>query len=682
MPLLRVRNTKGQRFVELGDEPLTIGRHKGNRLALADDRLSRFHCVIEVGEGGVVKLTDLGSRNGSILNGKKVTSGAVGPGDRVKVGGLVIDLVDPKTREPLVKKGGLKVKELPEGKPVAKKRGKVKVTSNKKMPRAMKMVARPYVESADALSNVLNQSFDDDDLGMEWPKAKESEDDLLRIPGGDEGVGDDADKLTGGISGPRGGRVSGGGDDDAVELEGVELEMGDDEGRDQPKVHRSAPLVGEGGVDATDADDPCEILASIIEATPGAEVCAEDLTLINARGKRVRMPGGKAGDDSQHGVILLHQFLLLCAKTGASDIHIEPKPESMQVRLRVDGMMVDAIELGERVGGRLQGVVKVLGDLDITQKTLMQDGHFSAELGEHRIDYRVSFTPSMYGQKLVVRVLDLSNTPCFVSDLDLPVWMGEQVSHLVKQEGGMLIVCGPTGSGKTTTLYAAIREMDVSVRNVVTIEDPPEYYMEGVTQIPINEGQGTTFSSMLRSVLRQDPDVILLGEIRDAETARIALQSAMTGHLVLTTVHAKDALGTIFRLLDLGVEPYLVASSVNLILAQRLVRKLCDHCKFAARPKPHQMVKMGQAAEGLNKIFFASGCKKCMGTGYVGRQGLFELLTATEELKDVILKSPTMSDLRKALKITLFSSLRDSGYKLVAAGVTSLDEIDRVVGAD
>jgi general secretion pathway protein E len=423
----------------------------------------------------------------------------------------------------------------------------------------------------------------------------------------------------------------------------------------------------------------------VVAALPAAPLTPNDLMLVNARNQRTRPPK----QDTGGGVTVLKQLLVLCAKSGASDIHVEPKRDDVQVRIRVDGMMVEAVQLHTGVANRLIGVVRILCDLDITQKNAVQDGHFSAEApapgmpgGRRRIDYRVSFTPSMHGQKLVIRVLDQAVGPQRIDDLQLPGWMGDQIRNLVKQDSGMLIVCGPTGSGKTTSLYAAIRGIDAGSRNIITIEDPPEYQIDGVTQIPINEQQGNTFSTLLRSVLRQDPDVILLGEIRDPETARIALQAAMTGHLVLSTVHARDTMGTIFRLLDLGVEPYLIASALNLVLSQRLVRKLCDHCKQGVAPKPQQVMKMGRFGSGLRKIYFPAGCPKCLNTGYHGRIGIYELLTTNSELRDVILKQPTMQELRKAINMELFNSLRESGHRLVVEGVTSLDEIDRVLGVE
>jgi general secretion pathway protein E len=253
---------------------------------------------------------------------------------------------------------------------------------------------------------------------------------------------------------------------------------------------------------------------------------------------------------------------------------------------------------------------------------------------------------------------------------------------MVRQDAGMLITCGPTGSGKSTTLYAVVREIDTSSRKVITIEDPPEFQIDGATQMGVNEQQGNTFPALLRSVLLQDPDVIYVGEIRDAETAQMALRAAMTGHLVLTTVHARDARGSIYRLLDLGIEPPLLAQALNLVLSQRLVRKLCDGCKAAAAIRPEQRAAGGKALEGVPKVFHAKGCPRCMQTGYAGRLGIFELLQATEEVRDLILRSPTTAQLRAALAHTAHSSLRDSAFQLVARGQTSPDEVSRVLGIE
>jgi type II secretory ATPase GspE/PulE/Tfp pilus assembly ATPase PilB-like protein len=246
----------------------------------------------------------------------------------------------------------------------------------------------------------------------------------------------------------------------------------------------------------------------------------------------------------------------------------------------------------------------------------------------------------------------------------------------------MVLVCGPTGSGKTTTLYSLLRSIDVSQRNVVTIEDPVEIQLEGVTQIPVNDAQGSSFSALLRSVLRQDPDVILVGEVRDPETARIAMQAAITGHLVFSTVHSRDSVGSVFRLLDLGVEPYMVAQGLHLVLAQRLVRQLCPHCRVPSAPKPDELKRMGPAAEGVKKLYNPGTCLRCLNTGFHGRRAVFELLTATDQLRDAVLRKATLQDINAAVATTKFETLLQTGYQLVADGITSLSEVEHAIGSE
>ncbi|HEX7008736.1 MAG TPA: ATPase, T2SS/T4P/T4SS family [Phycisphaeraceae bacterium] len=422
-------------------------------------------------------------------------------------------------------------------------------------------------------------------------------------------------------------------------------------------------------------------LASL--AKVGRDVPYDDsrVALINGRGNVVH--AANRGDEATAQTIrVLRLLILACIRTGASDLHLEPKQDRGTVRMRVDGTMVEAAQLPAELSKRLQSLVKVLGDIDIAKKSMVQEGHFSAQTPDRRIDYRVSFTPAMFGQKLVIRVLDPRNSPQNLRDLGLPPWMHNQIRSISRQDAGMLLVCGPTGSGKTTTLYAVLRQIDAKQRNVITIEDPVEYELPGATQIPVDEQQGNTFHSLLRSCLRQDPDVIVVGEIRDKETATTAMQAATTGHLVMSTVHAKDTLGTIFRLLDLGVEPYLVASTLNLVLAQRLARQLCPHCKVGKKPTPSQTLRLGRSVTGVSEIYFPAGCPRCFGTGYSGRQAVFELLSATDELRDVIIKSPNIGAMKKAIEMTMFTSLRDNGMDLVLKGLTSIDEIDRVIGME
>jgi general secretion pathway protein E len=427
-----------------------------------------------------------------------------------------------------------------------------------------------------------------------------------------------------------------------------------------------------------------KVLVRTAESLSDKKFDEMDIAMVNARGqlahparKADEKPKKRPSDEPREAVGILRLILLICFRTRASDIHIEPKQDDYSVRIRVDGTMVDTVRLPKEMGIRVTSLVKVMSDIDIAQRNIVQEGHFSSRVPDRRVDYRVSFAPAMFGQKLVVRILDTANTPYHVWDLQLPDWMYETITAAMKQDSGMFLVCGPTGSGKTSTLYAVIRDIDVGERNVVTIEDPVEIQLDGVTQIPVNEAQGNTFAALLRSVLRQDPDAILVGEVRDPETARIALQAAITGHLVFSTVHSRDSMGTIFRLLDLGLEPYLVASGLQLVLAQRLVRQLCPACKVPSKPTPEQLAKMGEAAQGVDKIYSPRGCPKCVGTGFAGRRGVFELLKVSEEMREVMLKSPTMGDIQKSLAGTKFVKLAFSGYLLVAQGVTSLEEVER-----
>jgi general secretion pathway protein E len=384
----------------------------------------------------------------------------------------------------------------------------------------------------------------------------------------------------------------------------------------------------------------------------------------------------------------LRLLLLLCCRSHATDLHFEPKGDDYVLRTRVDGLMVEICRISNPLGIRLSALVKVLSDIDIAQKNSIQEGHFSAQVprvrreDSPRIDYRVSFAPSVFGQKLVIRVLDTAYAPLHVRNLQLPDWMADEVERIIRQDSGMVLVCGPTGSGKTTTLYALIRGTGVTERNVITIEDPVEIQLEGVTQIPVDDTHDKSFSDLLRSTLRQDPDVILIGEIRDAETARIAMQAAITGHLVFSTVHAQNTTGTIFRLLDLGAEPYLVSQALHLVLAQRLVRLLCPSCKQAVPPTEQQLKKMGPAANNVKRVFEPRGCARCLNTGFSGRRAIFELLTATDELRDLITKTPTAAQIYQSLATTPFQRLQTSGYDLVARGVASFAEVDRIVGGD
>jgi len=287
----------------------------------------------------------------------------------------------------------------------------------------------------------------------------------------------------------------------------------------------------------------------------------------------------------------------------------------------------------------------------------------------------------MHGQKLVMRVLDDRGAPAGINELGLAGYMEDRIKKVCEQDSGLILTCGPTGSGKTTTLYNCLRSIDRVSRNVITIEDPVEYQLDHVTQIPVDEHKGNTFGTMLRSVLRQDPDVILVGEIRDEETARTAMQAAMTGHLVFSSVHAKESITAVFRLLDLKVEPYLVANSLNLVLAQRLVRLLCSSCKQKMPVAPGVSTRLGRHLQGKTTTFTSTGCGKCLRTGFRGRRAIFELLDFNDELRDMVLTSPSITGMKRVIEQGLFTTLQQSGWRLVADGITSLDEIDRVASS-
>jgi len=439
------------------------------------------------------------------------------------------------------------------------------------------------------------------------------------------------------------------------------------------------------GATSTSSDDE-KFLPVLAESLPSKPFEHSDISLVNCRGQVVHEaedpdnPKQRRVAGSGEAVTVLRYIILICTRARATDIHIEPKQEDFQLRLRIDGNMIDVVRLTKEMGTRLCAMVKILCDIDVQFRNIIQEGHFTSYVPGRKIDYRVSFAPAMFGQKLVVRVLDATTSPIHTTDLRLPVWMLEEVQRGMQLDQGMILVCGPTGSGKTTTLYALLRDCGVDRRNVVSIEDPVEIEIEGVTQVPVNDDRGNTFPALLRSMLRQDPDVMMIGEIRDGETARIAMQAAMTGHLVFSTIHTKDSIGTVFRLLDLGVEPFLVASSLHIVISQRLVRELCTYCKRPMRPTPEQIRKLGRFGAGLREVFVPAGCPSCLKTGYSGRRAIFEMLTTTEALRETVMKSPTQKQIEEALKGSQFSRLRDSGHQLVAEGITAFDEIEHAVG--
>jgi general secretion pathway protein E len=368
----------------------------------------------------------------------------------------------------------------------------------------------------------------------------------------------------------------------------------------------------------------------------------------------------------------------------ATDIHLEPTTEQLSVRYRIDGILHAAEPFDRPTGDAVVNVFKVLSAMDISEKRKPQDGSFGAKLSGRDLDFRVATSGSKAGEKLVMRILDNSSAVTKMEDLGMRPKLIDSVRGLVTQPHGMFLVCGPTGAGKSTTLYAALREIDRYQKNIITVEDPIEYHLDNVTQMEVNTKSGQTFATSLRSILRQDPDVIMIGEIRDQETASIACQAANTGHMVFSTVHSNDAVTALFRLLDLGVEPFMIASALSGVLGQRLVRILCDACKEPYKPKPEFLKKANLPVEKVD-VFYRRPenpeqvCQQCGGTGYFGRTGIYEMLVLTETMKDMIRENPSINKLKAEARKNGMIYLQEDGLRQVIQGRTSIEELLRVV---
>ena len=575
--------------IDVEGSSFTMGRHPDNDLPLRDDLASRFHCSIECDEEGLWKLADLGSRNGTRLNGERIGSQSLRDGDVIAVGRHSFTVALTKSATPRL---------------------------DDELPSLDSLESLPDLEPLDqTVATPVN--FDD---AEELPLA-------------------DA---------PRGARTR-------------PTRRPVDRKPDAPMPRKADRRW-------------IQTLRSTLDALPPKSSVDEQIVVLDPRGN----PTASLSSESD-GPIAVRMLLLTSSKARATDIHVEPKGDAIAVRMRVDGQMVTIVDLPNEVGELIAGLIKTACHMKQAGREAVLDGSFSTKFNNRRVDFRASFTPTVHGQKLVLRVLDARTAPQRLSDMRMPPFMQERIKKLTEQDTGLLLTCGPTGSGKTTTLYNALREIDRETRNVVTIEDPVEYHLDNVTQIPITAA--SSFPQILRSVLRQDPDVILVGEIRDEETARVAMQAAMTGHVVFSTVHAKDSIGAVFRLLDLGVEQYLVANSLDLILAQRLVRVLCESCKRPVAVSPGQSSQIGRFLDGKSEVYAATGCSKCLRTGFLGRQALLEMLEFTNDLRDIVLNNPTIQAMRRKIEEGVFTTLQQSGWVMAARGVTSLEEVERVAGS-
>ena len=362
----------------------------------------------------------------------------------------------------------------------------------------------------------------------------------------------------------------------------------------------------------------------------------------------------------------------------ASDIHLEATHEGLRVRLRIDGVLSELPSPPRGLQAAVVSRVKLLAELDIAERRQPQDGRIRVRLETRELDLRVSTVPTLHGESVVLRLLDRGGRPVALDELGMPAGIFASFERLVRKPHGIVLVTGPTGSGKTTTLYAALGLRPTAEEKVITVEDPVEYHLPGVTQMPVHQRAGVTFAGALRSILRQDPDVLMVGEMRDAETAAVAIQAAMTGHLVLSTLHTNDAASALTRLADLKVEPYMIAATVEGVLAQRLVRRVCPDCRQGYRPDPALVALVAERPVGDMVLHRGRGCSACRETGYRGRTGIFELLVMTDELRTGLATGLDLVTFRQRLRSLDVPGLRDDAWVKVQAGITTVEEVLRV----
>ena len=385
-----------------------------------------------------------------------------------------------------------------------------------------------------------------------------------------------------------------------------------------------------------------------------------------------------ASEEDAPIVKLVNLILQEAIKERATDIHVEPQEDKVNVRIRIDGVLQIIMTPPATSLSGLVTRIKILSKLNIAEKRLPQDGRFSIKTASKDIDVRVSILPTVYGEKIVMRLLDKSGFDFNLTTLGFPKKNLSVFKKVISQPYGMVVVSGPTGSGKSTSLYAALKEIKDERTNITTVEDPVEYQLDGISQVQVFDDIGLTFGSTLRSILRQDPDVLLIGEIRDGETADIAVKFSLTGHLVFSTVHANDAPGTLTRLLDIGIAPFLVGSCLNLVMAQRLVRKLCDKCKEEYVPTAEELALIGLKKKDVKKkLFKAKGCADCRNTGYRGRTAIFEMIPMARELRKLVFDSANEDEIRQAAIKNGMVTLRDAGNERVLDGTTGIEEVLR-----
>jgi type IV pilus assembly protein PilB len=401
-------------------------------------------------------------------------------------------------------------------------------------------------------------------------------------------------------------------------------------------------------------------------------------------GSKVDVIELKESADEAPVVKLVNMVLVDAIQRGASDIHFEPYEKVFRVRFRIDGVLHEMLSPPKRLEPAILSRLKIMANLDIAERRLPQDGRIKLRYNGREIDFRVSTLPTIFGEKAVLRILDKEALKLDLTQLGFDPWSLEQFQKAIHQPYGMILITGPTGSGKTTTLYSAIHTINSPELNIMTAEDPVEYNLKGVNQVQINEAVGRTFATVLRSFLRQDPDVILVGETRDLETAQIAIRAALTGHLVFSTLHTNDCPSTVARLVDMGIPPFLVASALLLVLAQRLGRRVCKDCRQPYEADEDSLVPYGHVSQGRGRVvlYKGRGCPTCNFTGLKGRVALYEVMPITQELRDMILKNAPTAELRRVAISQGMKTLRQAGLLKVLEGVTTVEEVLRVTVAE
>ncbi|MDP1853596.1 MAG: GspE/PulE family protein [Candidatus Omnitrophota bacterium] len=422
-----------------------------------------------------------------------------------------------------------------------------------------------------------------------------------------------------------------------------------------------------------------ETISGILKETPESE------TLITAQENNLAVDVGTALAESEKAPIvkIVDLMIVQALKKRVSDIHIEPEEAKLRIRYRIDGQLYDVFTLAKNYQNAVLARLKIVSGLDITESRLPQDGRFKIRMEGREVDFRVSALPTIFGQKFVLRVLDRSNITIGLERLGFSSKSLEIFREAINKPYGMILVTGPTGSGKSTTLYSVLSQLNTPQRNIITIEDPVEYQVEGITQIQVKSDIGLTFASGLRSLLRQSPDVIMVGEIRDSETADIAVKASLTGQLIFSTLHTNDATGAISRLVDMGIEPFLVASSLVMACAQRLMRAICPQCKEPADIPKEFLEKIGIKVTP-NKVFYRGrGCDHCNNTGYFGRMGILEVLFVDDNIRDMIINKAMVDDIKNyAVAKCGMVTLRDDAYSKFAEGLTTIEEVIRVTTED